>query len=145
MQPNPVRPKEEQGRWVFYDVDLDAVRAELAQDVFLAGRLEPKEFKERQEFKKMLEEHIQRTQNRKPEAGDYDAQPVQENIPGPLFDKMQERFQAVKNYDDDLEGDVLILDPEKLGKRLPGVQFDKMLGRNELAPVNEEDELILDP
>ncbi len=30
MPPTEVKPKEEQGRWVFYDVDLDAVRAELA-------------------------------------------------------------------------------------------------------------------
>lgn len=45
MPPSEVKPKEEQGRWVFYDVDLDAVRAELAQDVFIAGRMEPKAFK----------------------------------------------------------------------------------------------------
>ncbi len=46
---------------MYYDVDLDAVRAELAKDVFIAGRLEPEEFKERQEFKRLLEEHIRRT------------------------------------------------------------------------------------
>jgi hypothetical protein len=42
-----VESKPEDGRWVYYDVDLDAVRAELAKDVFIAGRMEPDEFKER--------------------------------------------------------------------------------------------------
>jgi len=46
--------------------------------------------------------------------------------------------------DDDLEGDVLILDPEKLGKRIPTVLFDKQLGRDTgLDTIIEEDELIL--
>jgi len=49
--------------------------------------------------------------------------------------------------DEDLEGDVLILDPEKLGKRLPNLKFEKMLGRSDLNPIKEDDqeELILEP
>lgn len=39
------------GRWVFYDVDLDAVRAELAQNIYLGAKDETKEeFAEREEF-----------------------------------------------------------------------------------------------
>ena len=38
---------------------------------------------------------------------------------------------------DDQEGDVLILDPDKLQKRLPDFKFEKQLGR----PVKEIDEL----
>lgn len=48
--------------------------------------------------------------------------------------------------EDDIEGDVLILDPEKLGKRIPAVLFDKQLGRyTGLDTIKEEDELIIDP
>jgi hypothetical protein len=48
--------------------------------------------------------------------------------------------------EEDIEGDVLILDPEKLGKRLPNVIFDKMRGREELNPIKEVDEeMILEP
>lgn len=32
-------PAKDEGRWVFYDVDLDAVRTELAKDIFMAGRM----------------------------------------------------------------------------------------------------------
>jgi hypothetical protein len=38
------------------------------------------------------------------------------------------------------------LDPEKLGKRLPDIKFDKMRGRDDLEIVKEVDEeLILEP
>jgi hypothetical protein len=47
------------------------VRAELAKDVFISGRMTAQEFKEREEFKLLLEEHIKRTNDRRPEAGDY--------------------------------------------------------------------------
>lgn len=34
----------------------------------------------------------------------------------------------------------------KLGKRLPNIKFEKMLGREDLEPIEEEkEELILDP
>ena len=43
--------KENPGRWVFYDVDLDAVRAELARHVYFGAKDESQEeFKEREEF-----------------------------------------------------------------------------------------------
>ena len=32
---------------------------------------------------------------------------------------------------DEQEGDVLILDPEKLKKRLPDIKFEKQVGREE--------------
>ena len=33
--------------------------------------------------------------------------------------------------DQDIEGDVLVLDPDKPKKRLPDYQFDKQIGRGE--------------
>lgn len=45
-----------------------------------------------------------------------------------------------------MEGDILILDPEKLGKRLPQIDFKKMIGRDDLYKIDEEaEELILAP
>ena len=39
------------GKWVFYDVDLDAVRAELARHIYFGVKNETsEEFKEREEF-----------------------------------------------------------------------------------------------
>ena len=61
------------GRWVFYDVDLDVVREELAKNVFLGAKDETREeFAEREEFQRLLEEHIKRKQKRMPEHGDYE-------------------------------------------------------------------------
>ena len=49
--------------------------------------------------------------------------------------------------DDDLEGDVLILDPEKLQKRLPNLKFENYLGRPEPTKIDDEydEQLILEP
>jgi hypothetical protein len=35
------------GRWVYYDVDLDAVKEQLAKDYYFSGRMDPEEFKQR--------------------------------------------------------------------------------------------------
>eukprot|EP00352_Strombidinopsis_acuminata_P007949 CAMPEP_0176351998 /NCGR_PEP_ID=MMETSP0126-20121128/10672_1 /TAXON_ID=141414 ORGANISM="Strombidinopsis acuminatum, Strain SPMC142" /NCGR_SAMPLE_ID=MMETSP0126 /ASSEMBLY_ACC=CAM_ASM_000229 /LENGTH=96 /DNA_ID=CAMNT_0017702843 /DNA_START=1447 /DNA_END=1736 /DNA_ORIENTATION=- len=56
-----------------------------------------------------------------------------------------------RDLDADIEGDVLVLDPDKLGKRLQGnVDFDKMQGRNDNENMHSndlgaEDEMILEP
>jgi hypothetical protein len=55
--------------------------------------------------------------------------------------------------DGDQPGDVLILDPEKIGKRVPGFDMDKKIGRPGLDTVHEVDDeepnagdiLVLDP
>ena len=49
----------------------------------------------------------------------------------------------------DKDGDVLILDPEKPGKRLPDIIFDKQIGRKEEFKAEDDiagkEELILEP
>ena len=49
----------------------------------------------------------------------------------------------------DLEGDVLILDPNKPGKRLPEIRFERQIGREEekiqLEDANNHEELIVEP
>ena len=140
-----VRP----GRWVYYDVDLDAVRAELARDVYFGAKEESKAaFKEREEFQQMLEAHIKRRSNRRPEHGDYEPD-RKEEVKGMVdLDRMVGRFEEAAPEDvDELEGDVLILDPDKLQKRLPNIKFDLQLGRPDPAQADDDydEQLVLEP
>ena len=132
------------GRWVFYDVDLDVVREELAKNIFMGAKNETKEeFAEREEFQRLLEEHIVRIQKKVPEHGDYDKPHQEHEIPGVNveFSKQMGREGPRETDDmDDQEGDVLILDPEKLQKRLPNINFEKQLGRPE-AVIDELDDI----
>ena len=137
------------GAWVFYDVDLDAVREQLAVgNVFMAGgRENQEEFAERMKFKYLLEEHIKRLNNKVPEHGDYEPY-VKEDPKNILdFDKMLARDDPSKDLlQEDLEGDVLILNPNKIGKHLQDIRFEKQLGRTEPQEVDEfQDELIIEP
>jgi hypothetical protein len=66
-----IEAQPDDSKWVYYDVDLDAVRAELAKNVFIAGRMDSNEFKEHQEFLHLLEEHLKRL-DRRPEHGEYE-------------------------------------------------------------------------
>ena len=47
---------------------------------------------------------------------------------------------------DEQEGDVLILDPEKLKKRLPDIKFERQMGREEreLDEQDDQDGDVLD-
>ena len=57
------------------------------------------------------------------------------------LDRMLGRFEDEEpNEIEDLEGDVLILDPEKLQKRLPNIKFDMQLGRPEPKEPGSDDE-----
>jgi len=95
----------------------------------------------------LLEEHLKR-KDRRPEHGDYE-NPFgpEKEVKVPIFDTQSGR----QDFDDDRleleqEGDILILDPAKLGKRLPQIDFKKMIGREELQKIDEEkEELILEP
>ena len=125
--------------WVYYDVDLDAVRAELAKNVFMSGRMNATEFKEHSEFLHLLEEHLKRNE-RRPEHGEYE-KPYgpEKEVKVPIFDTQSGRY----DFEDDRlemekEGDILILDPAKLGKRLPQIDFRKMIGREDLHKIDEE-------
>lgn len=56
-------------------MDLDVVREELAKNISVTrGKIgeKPDEFKDRTEFQRLLEEHIKRKSDRKPEHGDYE-------------------------------------------------------------------------
>ena len=152
--PNIPASEADPGRWVFYDVDLDAVRAELAQNIYMGAKNETREeFAEREEFQRLLEEHIKRKQERRPEHGDYAKPYAEYEAPGANVEiaKMVGR-EAPRDIDDedDQEGDVLVLDPEKLQKHLPDIKFEKQLGRQETRDVDEQDEqegdvLVLEP
>ena len=113
------------GRWVYYNVDLDAVRAQVAKDVHFGVKGETSEqFAEREEFQRLLEWYISKMNNRRPEAGDYD-KPEEEIRDAVNIAKMVGRPDPKEDDSDDQEGDVLILDPEKPQKRLADIKFDK--------------------
>ena len=90
----------------------------------------------------MLEAHIKRKNNRRPEHADYDPYKKEEEPKGMIeLDRMVGRFEDLEADEiEDLEGDVLILDPEKLQKRLPNIKFDMQLGRPEPKEPGSDDE-----
>ena len=91
------------GRWVFYDVDLDVVREELAKNVYMGAKDETREeFAEREEFQRLLEEHIIRKQKRMPEHGDYEKPHTENEIKGANidFDKQVGRDDRDREVDD---------------------------------------------
>jgi len=51
--------------------------------------------------------------------------------------------------DRDIDGDVLILEPQKPGKRLPNFKFDKYTGREEekvmTEDINNQEQLLTEP
>jgi hypothetical protein len=67
----------------------------------------------------LLEEHIRRRNRKVPEAGDYEPYVKDEPRDIVAFEKMLGRNQEKVDEDDDIEGDVLILNPAKIGKHLP--------------------------
>lgn len=120
------------GKWVFYDVDLDAVREQLAVgNVYMAGHGETQdEFKERENFKHLLEEHINRRNRKIPEHGSYEYPYLREEPRDVVaFEKMLGRITEQVGEEEDLEGDVLVLNPAKIGKHIPDIIFDRQLGR----------------
>lgn len=69
-----------------------------------------------------------------PEHGDYEKPFAEYEIEGANvdFSKQVGREEPKKLDDmDELEGDILILDPDKLKKRLPNLKFKLQLGREE--------------
>ena len=95
-------------------------------------------------------EHIKR-QDKIPAVGTYDPQSPKTQIEID-FSKAPARWDPIKEEwerEMDKDGDVLILDPQRPGKRLPDIIFDKQIGRKEEMKVDDDiagkDELILEP
>ena len=129
---------------MYYNVDLNAVRAEISRNVFMGRSNEDKNgYAEREEWLRLLDEHIIRKQRKRPEHGDYDNPHAEKKIEGAFVDFERQTGRLDEKMDDDMEdqeGDVLILDPEKLKKRLPDIKFEKYAGRPEKI-IDEEDDL----
>lgn len=135
-------------------MDLDAVRAQVSQNVFIGGgnQMDREAFLEHEDFLKLLDAYLDKVQerNKKPEVGQYDARPLEKHIAEIDFAKMQSREEF---YDEDLfdeadrEGDVLILDPRQIKDHVPGFDMGKLFGRGEDFSefVDKADELVLLP
>lgn len=117
---------------------MNAVKEEIAKDIAFGRNLTLEQFVDKHEFHEMLVEHIKRKEKR-PAVGTYDPVSPKVNIEVD-FSKAQGR--EIPNYDliddQDIEGDVLILDPDKNKKRLPDIKFDKQTGRTE-PKIDSED------
>ena len=58
------------GKWQYYDINLDAVREEVAKEIAFARNLSLEEFKNKEEFFHLLVEHNKR-QEKRPVVGQY--------------------------------------------------------------------------
>ena len=136
-------------KWKFYDPNLDAIK-EVQQPYDFAQNLKRDEFLEKVEFNKDLEEYIQR-HTKEPGVYSYDPQEPDTRI---LYDfgKREPRIKYEdNNFLEDYEntGDVLLINPDKIKKRIPGFEYSKMKDRFDFdLTVDDTDhyqELNLEP
>lgn len=139
------------GEWKYYDVDLDAIKSQVADNVFFGAKDQTREeFIEREKFLEIINAYINVTNNKKPEVGQYEPQPVEKHIAQVDFEKMEGRDKYVDEdflEDLDREGDVLVLDPHSIPDHLPGFEMAKQYGRGEDFSefIEPKDELIIEP
>ena len=140
------------GKWKFYEVNLDAIKEQVATNVYIGGGkdMTQEEVEEREEFLAVLRAYLDRRSNRRPDPGAYDAEKPEKHVAEVNFDKMQSRAQYYdEDFDNDLdkEGDVLILDPREPQEKVPGFDMGKQAGRgDDFAELEEQkDELVLNP
>jgi hypothetical protein len=96
----------------------------------------------------MLVEHIKRS-DKVPAVGTYNPQSPKTQIDidfskaPPRIDEAKEAYER----EQEKEGDVLLLDPNKPGKRLPDIKFEKQIGRPEEYKLDDDhrEELIIEP
>lgn len=147
------KPDRKDGRWQFYDLDLDAVREQIAKDLYIGGsklRDDQEKVKEHQELMEAIGAWIERRNNRRPEPGQYDTRKPEKHLPDIDFAKMQSReeYYDLSDEENDHEGDVLILDPRQTKDHLPGFDLAKMVGRGDDYEGDSDhaaDEIIILP
>jgi len=125
-------------KWKYYDYDLNAVREEVAKQIDFAQGLSKGEFRDHEIFLELLTEHIKR-HDKRPAVGHYDPERPETKIEYD-FGKLIPREPYVDPVsltliylyqdfmdDEDKEGDVLVLEPDKPKPRLGDYKFDKMV------------------
>lgn len=135
-------------QWKFYDWD-DQIRFDRAPQISFA----PTAYENFAEYEKDQEvlERINlklRGEWETPTIGTYDPEPVKTRPPAYDFGKMTSRDPSYMQdlEDEDKDGDVLILNPEKIYKVPMLVNMDKTTGRDTAESENEyETELLLNP
>jgi hypothetical protein len=136
------------GEWKYYEVDLDAVREQVANNVYLGGGpITQEKFIEKEEMLDALKEYLRR-RTKVPEVGQYDVSLPEKHLPDIDFDKMVWRDKYLgDDSDEDIEGDVLILDPRQVEGHKAEIDFSKQVGRGEDFTEFDEpgDEIILNP
>lgn len=81
------------GKWKYYDVDLDAVRENLATNVYLGGAkdLTREQYQEKEEVLDVLNQWIARKRDKRPEVGQYDPERPEKHVAEFDFGKVQGR------------------------------------------------------
>ncbi len=112
--------------------------------------MSPTRFKDHEEFMEMLKEHKAR-EDKIPAVGAYSPHEPETKIEIDFSKAVpREPFKDEGLMEDqDVDGDVLILDPEKPKPHMPNINFDKQVPR-EVEKVDHEDanngeELMLEP
>ena len=117
--------------WEFYDGDLNRVRAELAKNVLIGGGMSFDEYKKYTRQMQVFKEYLIR-QRRMPEVGEYDPsyKLQDQNIIVPNMEKMQERgLEPIVKEEGEVDGDNLILNPDKPRPNIPGFDMAKQVAR----------------
>lgn len=120
--PNPSDNMLFQERWRFYDWDVNAVRPEV-QAVDFARNLNMKEFMAFEYEYALLEGYLER-RRKGPELGEYSPEfnLVEKKVVGFDMEKMPERQEK-----EEKEKEELVLNPEKLGPRVPVFDMGKQV------------------
>ena len=98
------KPDKKDGRWHFYDVDLDAVREQIAKDIHMGGSKfidNQEKFKEHEDLLQAISAWIEYRNNRRPDPGKYDARKPEKHLPNIDFAKMQSREDYYDLSDDE--------------------------------------------
>ena len=120
--------------WMFYDGDLNKVRAQIAKNVLFGEGLS---FQEYQIYAKRLAAFKNLMQQRRkiPDALEYEVNydALDPHIEGFDMKNKPEKtlIDPIIKQEGEVDGDNLILQPNKLEKKLPDIHFQKMLGREE--------------
>ncbi|CAD8073214.1 unnamed protein product [Paramecium primaurelia] len=130
----------------FYDVNMDAIREQLVQDIQLAGKKGRglKEWLQYFDDMTMFKKYMQR-RNKQPEIGEYDVQfkQIDKDLKTVNFNRYVEiDHDPIQKPDGPLDGDNLILNPDKPKPHIPTLDFEKQSDPRP-EPEIKEVELLL--
>lgn len=138
-----------QSRWNFYDYDLNKVREDFGKGGNIGYGGNRGEFAEHEEFMHLMHAYFEK-QKKQPQLGEYD--PVYKLIERqqmvPDFENYQGRnTDPIEKPEGPVDGDNLILNPDRPQPKLPDINMKRMTGRPEQdqADIDSQPVLIINP